>query len=370
MTITVAAGDLAARLRDLRGVVERRNTIPILANVKLEVDGNSMTVTGTDLDIMVSVKVPLKEGEKLSTTVNADTFHAFVSKIDKKFDVTLAQNDKNVLKIKAGKSTCTLQTLPVIDFPELMRAGDGSKFDLAGADLAKLFAKAQFAISTEETRYYLNGIYLHTAGATEKVLRTVATDGHRLARCDIALPAGAEQMDGVIVPRKTVSEVLKLLGSCESVHCTVSREKIAFEIGDTLVVSKLIDGTFPDYDRVIPPASNQVAIVGTTEFRSAVNRVATVSSDRGRAAKLSFGPAGRLTVSVNNPDAGSAVEDLDISYDGPELDIGFNSSYLSDILGEITADNTKMSLIDPASPTLMEPVDQPDVLYVLMPMRV
>src|SRR5438552_4338132 len=244
-------------------------------------------------------------------------------------------------------------------------------FKLAAADLKRLIDKTQFAISTEETRYYLNGIYLHTAGAAKaQTLRAVATDGHRLAQVELALPDGASGMPGIIVPRKTVSEVQRLIeDSASEVTVELSQGKIRFTLGEVVLTSKLIDGTFPDYARVIPLGNDKELIVDKKEFEQAVDRVSTVSSERGRAVKLSLN-SGRLMLSVTNPDSGSATEEVEVEYAAEPLDIGFNSRYLLDIAAQIEGEAAVLKLADPGSPTLIQDRDSKNALYVLMPMRV
>jgi DNA polymerase-3 subunit beta len=276
-----------------------------------------------------------------------------------------------VLAVRAGRSRFTLQTLPESDFPDLAAGDMTHKFALAGADLKRLIDKTQFAISTEETRYYLNGIYLHVAGSGKsQTLRAVATDGHRLAQTDLPVPAGAAGMPGVIVPRKTVTEVQRLIeDSGAEVGIELSSAKIRFSIGDVVLTSKLIDGTFPDYARVIPSGNDKELVVDKKDFEAAVDRVSTVSSERGRAVKLSLS-GGKLILSVTNPDSGSATEEIEVDYDGDPIDIGFNSRYLLDIAGQLDGEVAVLRLADPGSPTLIEDKDAKGSLYVLMPMRV
>jgi DNA polymerase III subunit beta len=245
------------------------------------------------------------------------------------------------------------------------------KFPLAAKDLRRLIDKTQFAISTEETRYYLNGIYLHTAGnAHATALRAVATDGHRLAQLDLAAPQGAVGMPGVIVPRKAVGEVQRLIEDGEAeVGIELSQTKIRFTLGDVVLTSKLIDGTFPDYARVIPLGNDKKLTIDKADFAAAVDRVSTVSSERGRAVKLALSGS-KLVLSVTNPDSGSATEELEVEYEAEPLDIGFNSRYLLDIAGQIEGESAVLKLADPGSPTLIEDRDTKDALYVLMPMRV
>src|SRR5207247_9079143 len=244
-------------------------------------------------------------------------------------------------------------------------------FSLAAADVKRLSDRTQVAISTQETRYYLTGIYLHTAGSAKAAtLRGVATDGHRLAQIDLALPPGATGMPGVIVPRKTGGEVQRLIEDNEAeVKIELSQGKIRFTLGNVVLTSKLIDGTFPDYGRVIPQNNDKELIVDKKDFEAAVDRVSTVSSERGRAVKLSLS-SGKLILSVTNPDSGSATEEIEVDYDGDPIDIGFNSRYLLDIAAQLDGEVAVLRLADPGSPTLIEDKDAKGSLYVLMPMRV
>ena len=299
-------------------------------------------------------------------------FYEIVRKLPEGAQIVIeGSGDRAVLSIRAGRSRFTLQTLPESDFPDLAAGDMTHTFTLAAADLKRLIDKTQFAISTEETRYYLNGIYLHTAGtAKAATLRAVATDGHRLAQVELPLPAGAAGMPGIIVPRKTVGEVQRLIETGEGeVAIELSAGKIRFTIGDVVLTSKLIDGTFPDYARVIPANNDKSLTVDKKDFEAAVDRVSTVSSERGRAVKLSI-TGGRLVLSVTNPDSGSATEELEVEYEADPLDIGFNSRYLLDIAAQIEGEVAVLKLADPGSPTLIQDKDAKGALYVLMPMRV
>jgi DNA polymerase-3 subunit beta len=282
-----------------------------------------------------------------------------------------SSGDRASLTIRAGRSRFSLQTLPESDFPDLAAGEMTHKFSMRAKDLKRLIDKTQFAISTEETRYYLNGIYLHVAtSGTAQRLRAVATDGHRLAQVELDAPAGAEGMPGIIVPRKTVGEVQRLIEDLEAeVAIELSQSKIRFSIGDVVLTSKLIDGTFPDYGRVIPAGNDKTLIVDKPDFEAAVDRVSTVSSERGRAVKLALSP-GKLILTVTNPDSGSATEELEVEYDAEPLDIGFNSRYLLDIAAQIEGEVAVLKLADPGSPTLIQDKDAAGALYVLMPMRV
>jgi DNA polymerase-3 subunit beta len=372
MKVTVERSELLKSLGHVHRVVERRNTIPILANVLLHADKSKLSLKATDLDVEVTDAIAAEVGPGGSTTVPAHMFFDIVRKLPEGAQIILeSSGDRAALAIRAGRSRFTLQTLPESDFPDLAPGEMTHKFTLKAADLKRLIDKTQFAISTEETRYYLNGIYLHAAGSGKaQTLRAVATDGHRLAQMELDLPKGADGMPGVIVPRKTVSEVQRLVedGDAE-VLIELSPGKIRFTIGQTILTSKLIDGTFPDYGRVIPANNDKELVVDKKEFEEAVDRVSTVSSERGRAVKLSI-TGGRLLLSVTNPDSGSANEELEVTYEAEPLDIGFNSRYLLDIAAQIESEAAVLKLADPGSPTLIQDKDPRGALYVLMPMRV
>src|SRR5216683_2164515 len=365
MKVTVERAQLLKSLGHVHRVVERRNTIPILGNVLVRAENARLSLKATDLDLEVTETLPAETATAGSTTVPAHMFYDIVRKLPDGAQILLeGDGDRSVLAIRAGRSRFTLQTLPENDFPDLAAGEMTHSFTLAAADMKRLIDRTQFAISTEETRYYLNGIYLHTAGSAKAAtLRAVATDGHRLAQIDLPLPKGASGMPGVIVPRKTVGEVQRLIEDNEGeVGIELSQGKIRFTIGDVVLTSKLIDGTFPDYGRVIPQNNKK-------DFEAAVDRVSTISSERGRAVKLALS-AGKLVLSVTNPDSGSATEELEVEYAADALDIGFNSRYLLDIAAQIEGEVAVLKLADPGSPTLVQDKENKSALYVLMPMRV
>jgi DNA polymerase-3 subunit beta len=372
MKVTVERAELLKSLGHVHRVVERRNTIPILANVLVRAEKAALQLKATDLDLEVVEQISAEVAPAGSTTVPAHMFYEIVRKLPEGSQVVLeSSGDRAVLAIRAGRSRFTLQTLPESDFPDLTAGEMTHKFALAAADLKRLIDKTQFAISTEETRYYLNGIYLHPAGSEKSAtLRAVATDGHRLAQTELPLPAGAAGMPGIIVPRKTVTEVQRLIEDSQAeMTVELSSAKIRFAIGDVVLISKLIDGTFPDYARVIPTGNDKELVVDKKDFEAAVDRVSTVSSERGRAVKLALTP-GKLVLSVTNPDSGSATEELEVEYDSDPLDIGFNSRYLLDIAAQLDGEVAVLKLADPGSPTLIQDKDAKGALYVLMPMRV
>ncbi|NEV75507.1 DNA polymerase III subunit beta [Rhodopseudomonas sp. BR0C11] len=355
-------------------VIEKRNTVPILANVLLRFDVDRLWVTGTDLDIKLSDSLAARVERSGETTVPAQLLHDIVRKMPAGAEIAIEQPEGGsggTIVVKSGRSRFTLPTLPVTDFPNLSEPGsdDASCFAMRGADLQRLIGRTEFAISSEETRYYLNGIYLHTHGGdNSQTLRAVATDGHRLAQADFPVPDGARGMRGVIVPRKTVGEIARLFDAEDDISVSVSASKIALSSGELVLVSKLIDGTFPDYNRVVPINNSKTLSVNRVDFEEATGRVAVVSTEKGRAVRLAIEP-GKLVLSVTNPDSGSAVEELEVEFSGEPMQIGFNSQYLGDMLRRLSGDKITVKLADPGSPTLFSGSD-PDALYVLMPMRV
>jgi DNA polymerase-3 subunit beta len=372
MQITLERSALLKALGHVHRVVERRTTIPILSNVLVSAEGSSVLLKATDLDLEVTERLPADVSQPGATTLPAHILYEIVRKLPEGAQVSLeGGEDAGQLLLRSGRSRFQLQALPESDFPDLAAGEFAHKFKLPAADLKKLIDKTQFAISNEETRYYLNGIYLHAVESEgHQVLRAVATDGHRLARVEIAAPPGSAGMAGVIIPRKAVNEVQKLIEDLtQEVAIEISPTKARFSFGDVVLTTKLIDGTFPDYMRVIPAGNDKYLTVERAPFAAAVDRVSTISSERGRAVKLAMAD-GKLTLSVNNPDSGSAVEELEVDYDAAPLDIGFNARYLLDITNQLDGDTALFKLADPGSPTLVLDRDGASALYVLMPMRV
>ena len=372
MKISIERGTLLKAVGQAQSVVERRNTIPILANVLIEAEGNTVSLRATDLDIEVVDKAPAMVERPGATTVSAVMLHEIVRKLPDGALVNLTEDAATGrLTVAAGRSTFSLATLPKEDFPVMASSEYATNFSAPAPVLRRLFDKAKFAISTEETRYYLNGVYMHVAqGEGGAVLRCVATDGHRLARIDAPLPAGAEAMPGVIVPRKTVGELRKLLDDDETqIAVSVSETKVRFATPNIVLTSKVIDGTFPDYSRVIPTGNTRRLEVDATEFAKAVDRVATVSSERSRAVKLSL-DEDRLVLSVNSPDSGAAEEELAVAYSDDRLDIGFNAKYLLEIASQVDRENAVFLFNSAGDPTLMREGNDTSAVYVVMPMRV
>ena len=372
MKVTLERNHLLKSLGHVHRVVERRNTYPILANVLLKAADGKLDLRATDLDIEVTESVPAMVGTPGTTTVPAHTLYEIVRKLADGAEVRLETQGGEQMLLSSGRSRFNLACLSPDSFPDLKSGTFGHEFAIPAATLRELIERTQFAISTEETRYYLNGIYLHTleTGAAT-VLRAVATDGHRMARAETDAPEGSKGMPGIIVPKKTVGEVQKLLdGADGDVQVEVSDTKIRFTLGGVVLLSKLIEGTFPDYERVTPKNNDKAMNVDRASFATAVDRVSTIASERGgKAVKLAV-KDGQLELSVTNPDHGTASEELPVEFEPEIFEIGFNARYLLDIIGQIRSDNAVFLFNDAGSPTLVREDGETRALYVLMPMRV
>jgi DNA polymerase-3 subunit beta len=373
MKINVERGAFLKALNHVQSVVERRNTIPILSNVLIEAGKAGLKLTATDLDIEIVEALPADILRNGSATAPAHMLYDIVRKLPEGalVQVELLAAEGGRLSVSAGSSRFELACLPREDFPQMAAGALPHKFRLAADDLKRLIDKTRFAISTEETRYYLNGIYLHAAkDAKPPVMRAVATDGHRLARYELELPDGSAGMPGVIVPRKTVGELRKLLDDAEgAIDISLSDTKIQFGFNGVELTSKLIDGNFPPYERVIPAGNDKALALEAKEFAQSVDRVSTISADKTRAVKLGLAKD-KVTLTVVNPESGTATEDVGATYSAGGLEIGFNARYLLDITSQIEGKEVRFLLSDAGSPAIIEDASDPRTLYVLMPLRV
>ncbi len=372
MRLTIERAALLRSLGHVQSVVERRNTIPILSNVLMRAEDGRLSLAATDMDIEIVESVVAEVQATGATTAPAHTLYDIVRKLPEGSQVELdCAGDGGMLTLRAGRSRFQLSCLPAEDFPVMAGGELPNHFALPARDLRLLIDRTRFAISTEETRYYLNGIFVHAAKAeATAVMRAVATDGHRLARVEMALPEGAENIPDVIVPRKTVNELRKLIEeSTDSIDLWLSDTKIRVAIDSIALTSKLIDGTFPDYERVIPTGNDKTLEVDARLLQKAVDRVSTISTEKSRAVKLALEP-GNLTLSATNAEQGSATEEIEVDYQADAMEIGFNSRYLLDITQQIEGDAAQFSMADSASPTIIRDVADASALYVLMPMRV
>jgi len=368
----VERAPLLKSLGHVQSVVEKRGTIAVLSNVKIECKGESIELTATDMDLAIIEKIPATCSKNGAITVPAHMLYDIVRKLPEGAQIECSTNDEGAkMTIRSGQSRFSLGCLPIEDFPVMADGDLTHNFSLKSAECMALVQKPSFAISNEETRYYLNGIYLHATGSgANKVLRAVATDGHRLARIEVALPAGANGMPGVIVPRKAIHEVKKLVESGEGdVQISLSDSKIRFVFGNSVLVSKLIDGNFPDYERVIPSGNDKILEVDCKIFAQAVDRVSVISSEKSRAIKLQI-ESGKLTLSANSAEHGTASEEIDVTYSAVPMEIGFNSRYMLEMMSQIEGDTAQFLLNDSASPAIVRDTADVGSLYVIMPMRV
>lgn len=371
MKATIERATLLKSLGHVQSVVERRNTIPILSNVLIEATAEgTLRLMATDLDLQIVEVVAAAIDQPGAITVSAHTLFDIARKLPEGSQVQLSAADGKMLVV-AGRARFNLQTLPKDDFPMIAEGELPTKFELPAETLKQLIDKTRFAISTEETRYYLNGIFFHVQDdGVAPVLKAAATDGHRLARVTIARPDGAEGMPDIIIPRKCVGELRKLLDEVDgSVDISLSSTKIRFGLGTAILTSKLIDGTFPDYNRVIPTANDKLLKLDPKSFMEGVDRVATIASEKTRAVKMAL-DRDKITLSVTSPENGTAAEEVSGDYSATGFEIGFNARYLLDILGQIEGDTVEVHLADAAAPTLIRENDKASALYVLMPMRV
>ncbi len=372
MKATIERATLLKGLSHVQSVVERRNTIPILSNVLLEATADgTLKMMATDLDLQINEQVAAAVDQPGATTVSAHTLFDIARKLPEGAQVSLSAAEGR-MTIVAGRARFSLGTLPRDDFPVIAEGELPTQFELPAETLKQIIDKTRFAISTEETRYYLNGIFLHVADGdgSQPTLKAAATDGHRLARVTLPRPEGAEGMPDVIVPRKCVGELRKLLDEVDgSVGVSLSGTKIRFDLGRALLTSKLIDGTFPDYSRVIPTGNDKILKLDPSSFMEGVDRVSTIATEKTRAVKMAL-DRDRITLSVTSPENGTAAEEVPGDYAAAPFEIGFNSRYLLDILGQIDGDVVEVHLADAAAPTLIRENDKAPALYVLMPMRV
>ncbi|HKX22013.1 MAG TPA: DNA polymerase III subunit beta [Rhizorhapis sp.] len=370
MKATIERATLLKSLSHVQSVVERRNTIPILSNVLIEATSDgAIKLMATDLDLQIVDSVQAQVETPGATTVSAHTLFDIVRKLPEGSQVSLSAAEGK-MQVNAGRARFSLQTLPRDDFPVIAEGDLPVSFELPAATLIQIIDKTRFAISTEETRYYLNGIFFHVSDEAQPVLKAAATDGHRLARVTVPRPDGAEGMPDIIVPRKCISELRKLLDELDgSVLVDLSATKIRFGLGSAILTSKLIDGTFPDYSRVIPTGNDKLLRIDPRSFEEGVDRVATIATEKTRAVKMAL-DKDKVTLSVTSPENGTAAEDVPGDYGSERLEIGFNARYLLDILQQMQGDTVELHLADAGAPTLLRENDKSAALYVLMPMRV
>ncbi len=369
MKIILERSHFLKALGHAQAIVEKRTTVPILSHVLLEGEGSSLRLSATDLEIALVESIPARVETPGSATVSAHILHSIVRKLPDGVEISLELTSKgSQMVVSAGKSVFTLSCLPPEDFPAIHAKELPYQFAVPAKTLHRMLNRTGFAMSTEETRYYLNGIYFHPYEGVE--LRAVATDGHRLARMSVPLPQGTPQFPGVILSRKTVNEVQGLLlDSDQDVKIALSETQVSFTFPDVFLTSRLIDGTFPDYERVIPTGNEKRLTLDMEGFSKSVERVSTVAAEKTRGIKVSL-KDGKLVLSVASSEIGSAVEEMDVEYAGEPLEIGFNAAYVADLASQMKGGVAEFAMADPATAVVIKDQQDQDALFLLMPMRV
>lgn len=375
MDFRVNSTDLVKALSHIHGIVEVRHTLPILSNIIISANDNILSLSSTNLDIFCSDNISAEINKSGITSVSASTFYEIVKRLPNGSDIQITLSDEDsTLVLKCGRSKFNLTTISPEDFPKISTDDLSVKFVLSVTELKRMIDKTKFAISNEETRYYLNGVFLHqTQKDSIDILRAVATDGHRLAQYDIPLPQGAKEMNGIIIPKKMIQELRRVLDDASGdINIELNENKIKFSFNDMKIISKVIDGTFPDYTKVIPQSNDKTLTINNNELKKSIERVSAVAINeevKSKAIKL-FIESNKMILNVDSSSRGSAVEEIDLDYDKDKVEIGFNSRYLIDICNEIDGDKITLKLLDSTSPAIILDESDENLFFVLMPMRI
>lgn len=367
--LVVEKNTLLTALAHCQGVVERRNTVPILAHVLLEAQGSTLKITATDLEMAFIETLPAHVTAPGSTTVSAQRLFEVVRKLPEGSEIELKTTEDGAsLQLRSARSNYSFSCLPVIDFPPMATENLPCTFKIHAGELSRLIDKTRFSMATEETRYYLNGIYFHKS--PDGFLRAVATDGLRLAQAQVELPPEASSMPQVIVSRKTIHEIRKLIDEvAEEVTVSLSENKIQFSVGTSFLISRLIEGKFPEYEKVIPLSNDKILEVDVKIFSDAVDRIAIMSTDKLRPVKINVAGT-TMTLSAHSTDTGSAIEELEVGYAGEPVDFGFNARYILDVTQQIASQTLHFLIGDETEAIIAKDASDDSALYVLMPMRV
>lgn len=358
-------------LSHLQSIVNKKNTLPILSNILIEADQNSLTLSSTDMDISIKETINCNILESGSTTLNAQIMFDIIKKLPDTSEIEFISNDSKILTIRSNVSKFSLSCLPKDDYPIIETNSNGKKFIVKSQTILKLINKTKFAISNEETRYFLNGLYFNVSNSESSSLMIfVGTDGHRLATSSSKTNHSKDEIPGVIIPKKTINELSKLLSeNNEEIEIDITSNKIIFYIENLTLVSKLIDGTFPDYKRVIPENNHHHLIVNRLNLLAAVDRVSTIANEKSPSIKFKL-LSNIINLSTINNENSTATEDIKVKYEGDNIEIGFNSRYIMDILDNLEGEEIKMSFNDNSTPIIAQEQNSSEVTYVLMPMRV
>ena len=371
MQFVVKRDNLLKSLNFVQGVVEKKNTLPILSNVLLQLKDNKLTIIATDLDIIfydeiTDVKI-INEG---STTTSASILFDILRKISSNSELNFDLKSENKLSLKSENADFNLLCLPTDNFPTFADEFEGEEISLNNNRFLKLLNKTKISISNDDTRHYLNGVFIHlTEAHGRNFLTGVATDSHRLSSSSLEIE-NTNNFTSLILPRKTVFQLCSILSeTTEHLSMQTSDNKIKFKLGKMKLISKVIDGKFPDYKKVVPTSNNKTLIVSSKEFIDSIERVASVSVDRKEGVKL-FINKDNVQLSVNSANSGDGNEKIKADFSSENLNISFNSKYLIDIASEVEDKNMKMSLKDSVSPVLVEDASDKNSYYVIMPMKI
>ncbi len=365
MKTIIKREDLLGPLQQVIGAVERRQTLPILGNVLMKSSGGDLSLTATDLEIEMVSRVTADGSEEFQTTIPARKLLDISKALPDGSTINFNIEDNRV-SLTSGRSRFTLASLPATDFPGLDEIEEQQRFSIAQQDLKSLFDKTSFAMAQQDVRYYLNGILMEIGPSQIKL---VATDGHRLALSEVEMETGVEAERQIIIPRKAVLELARLLESGDAqADCILSPNHFRLETGTLVFTTKLIDGKFPDYQRVIPVDGNKIMEVERDTLKQAMSRIAILSNEKYRGIRLAFSP-GNLSIQANNPDQEEAEEEIQVDYDEAELEIGFNVTYLIDVLNVLDSERVQVKLKDANSSCIINDSKDQSSLYVVMPMR-
>ncbi len=371
MKISIEKNSIFKTLSHVQSIVEKKNAIPVLSNILIEAKDNILTLSATDMDVSITETVNCNVIDPGSVTVSAHTLYDIIRKIPEGNEIEFISNDGKRFSIRSGNSKFSLACLPKEDFPIIEINQLKSELIIEAQVLLRLIDKTKFAISNEETRYFLNGIYFHKKNIENKeFLCLVATDGHRLAKIEFSDVKDLSNLPGVIIPKKTINELCKLLSDCNtSVKINLDPSKIIFYIDKTILISKLIDGNFPDYEKVIPKNNNNILTINRNMFCEAIDRVSTITDDRSPSIKFKL-LQNLMNMSSIDEKSGSATEDIETKYEGQKIDIGFNSKYILEMINNLDDEDVVLKFSDSNSPVIASESSSPNLIYVLMPMRV
>ena len=371
MKFKIVRSNFFKTLSHLQGIVDKKNSLPILSNILIEAKGNKLTLSSTDMDISIIEQIDCNVIEDGSTTINSQILYDIVRKIDDNSEIEIISNDGKLLTLRADGSRFSLACLPKEDFPIIDQNNSGITIKINSKIIFKLIDKTKFAISNEETRYFLNGLYFNiTKEQNQSIVTLVGTDGHRLAKFSHSIKENIDHVSGVIIPKKTIYELSKLLSEKnQDVLISISSNKIVFTIGDIIFISKLIDGSFPDYKRVIPENNSNILKINRETLLSAVDRVSTIANEKSPVIKFKL-LQNVLNLNTINNESSTASEDLKVNYNGDDIEIGFNSKYIMDIVNNLEDEDISINLKDNSSPIIALENSNSNLVYVLMPMRV